>query len=126
MVAAGRGRRADAESWLQKFDGVARTNHFGAVRVALCRARLGDKAAALDWLERASLLGHHRWNSLMKHPWLAPLRTEARFVETVGEIKRNLDSVRPDVLGVYPSMCRPAAAGSGVPRTRSVALSRGR
>jgi hypothetical protein len=90
--------------------------------MALCRAKLGDKTAALDWLDRASLLGHHRWNSLIKHPWFAQLRTEPRFVATVGEIKRNLDSVLPDILGVYPTICHPERAGARVPRTRSAAL----
>jgi TolB-like protein/Flp pilus assembly protein TadD len=107
MVAAGRGHRQEAESWLAKFREDANRNHFSAVRVAMCRAKLGDRDAAVEWIERAAKLGDQHWNLLNSHPWLASLHAEPRFQQCLARIKGNLDAAHADVMRVYPSICRP-------------------
>lgn len=105
MVAAGRGDRAGAESWMASFDDEAHRNHFAAIRVAMCRAKLGDRDAALDWIELAAAIGHQRWYSLVTHPWLAPLRSEPRFRASVAAIGRTLDSLTGEAMRAYSRAC---------------------
>jgi tetratricopeptide (TPR) repeat protein len=107
MVAAGRGHRTEAEAWLATFEDDAKRNHFSAMRVALCRARLGDRDAALTWIERAETLGHKRWYSLTRHPWLEPLRAEPRFEACLRRIKNDLDAARPEAMQAYSLACVP-------------------
>ncbi len=122
MVAAARGDRAGTESWLAKFEGDSKRNHYSAFRVALCYAKLGDREAALDWIENATNLGHQGWYSLTMHPWLAPLRSDPRFQECVRRIKRSLDDARPDVLRAYALVCPQAdpRPGNAVAANRPV------
>jgi serine/threonine protein kinase/tetratricopeptide (TPR) repeat protein len=106
MAAAARGDRTKALATVRLFEADATHNHWAALRIALVHARLGDRAEALQWLQRAADLGNHSWYALVKHPWLQSLQPEPQFQEIVGRMKADLDDVRDDVVGVYQLMCR--------------------
>jgi eukaryotic-like serine/threonine-protein kinase len=106
MIAAARGDRAATEAAIRTFATDAQRTHWAAFRVALCYARLGDTAAAIEWLARAATLGNHSWYALIKHPWLQPLQSDPKFQEIVGRMKADLDDVRDDVVGVYQLLCK--------------------
>ena len=84
----------------------ADSNHWAALRVALTYAKLGDHDNAVQWVSRAVVLGNHNWYFLVKHPWLQPLQQSAEFQRVVSRIRRDLDDVRDDVVGVYDLICR--------------------
>lgn len=106
MTAAARGDRPAAEAAIKSFEGDAQRNHWAAIRVAMCYAKLGDHDLALQWLQHAAALGHHSWYELIKHPWFAPFQTDPHFQEIVAPIKADLDDVRDDVVGVYQLICQ--------------------
>ena len=105
MVAAARGDRPTAEKYLASFEADAQRNHWAAIRVAQCYAKLGDRDKAIAYLRRSAELGHHSWYALIKHPWLQPLQSDPAFQEVAGAIKADLDDVRDDVVGVYQLLC---------------------
>jgi DNA-binding winged helix-turn-helix (wHTH) protein/tetratricopeptide (TPR) repeat protein len=78
-VHARAGRLADAREVLRALQARAETAHVPPVEVAFLCAAVGDRAQALDWLERA-----HRergsWTELLAvYPAADPLRQEPRF-----------------------------------------------
>lgn len=105
MNAAAQGDRAAAENWITMFTADGRRNHWAAIRIALCYARLGDRDRAIEWLQTAAALGHHSWYALVKHPWLQSLQSDPDFQAIVAAIKADLDDVRDDVIGVYQLIC---------------------
>ncbi len=106
MVAAARGDRAAAETAIHTFETDAQRNHWAAIRVALCYAKLGDRDNAIHWLKRSADLGHHSWNELVKHPWFQGLQSDPEFQQVVAKVKSDLDDVRDDVIGVHQLICR--------------------
>jgi eukaryotic-like serine/threonine-protein kinase len=106
MVAAARGDHAAAETAIKSFEDDANRNHWAAIRVAMCYAKLGDHDQALHWVNRSLELGHHSWYELIKHPWFQPLQTDPEFQTVVSKIKTDLDDVRDDVVGVYQLLCK--------------------
>jgi tetratricopeptide (TPR) repeat protein len=106
MIAAARGDRPSAESYVRSFESDAQQNHWAALRVAYVYAKLNDRDQAMFWLKRSVALGHHSWYALIKHPWLQPLQTDPEFQQTVTKVKSDLDDVRDDVIGVYQLICR--------------------
>ena len=106
MIAAARGDRGMTEMYIRGFENDATRNHWAAIRVALCYAKLGDRDKAIQWLTRSRELGHHSWYALVKHPWLQGLQGDPEFQSAVGAIKADLDDVRDDVIGVYQLLCR--------------------
>lgn len=106
LAAAGRGDRAASEAAIRSFEADANRNHWAALRVALCYAKLGDRDKAIAWLRRTAELGNHSWYALVRHPWLQPLQTDPEFQTILGGIKTDLDDVRDDVVGVYQLMCK--------------------
>jgi serine/threonine-protein kinase len=106
MIAAARGDRPACEALLRSFEDDANHNHWAAVRVALCYAKLGDNAKAIEWLQKAYTNGQHSWYALVKHPWLQPLQADPEFQKVLGAIKADLDDVRDDVIGVDQLVCK--------------------
>jgi serine/threonine protein kinase/tetratricopeptide (TPR) repeat protein len=106
MNAAARGDRNTAIAQMKSFEADAMRNHWAALRMTLIYARLGDQAAALQWLRRCADLGNHSWYALIKHPWLQSLQGTPEFQEIATKIKTDLDDVRDDVIGVYELMCK--------------------
>ncbi len=106
MVAAARGDRPAAEAAIRSFESDAQRNHWAAIRIALCYAKLGDRDRAIQWLKRSADLGHHSWNELVKHPWFQALQSDPEFQQVVTKVKSDLDDVRDDVIGVYQLICR--------------------
>ena len=106
MVAAARGDRAASESAIRSFEEEANRNHWAAIRIGMCYAKLGDRDQALKWINRSVELGHHSWNELIKHPWFQPLQSDPEFQSIVSKIKHDLDDVRDDVVGVYQLLCK--------------------
>ncbi|HEX7151757.1 MAG TPA: serine/threonine-protein kinase [Thermoanaerobaculia bacterium] len=106
MIAAARGDRAATEQHIKSFESDANRNHWAALRVALCYAKLGDRNLAIQWLHRAASLGNHSWYALVKHPWLQSLQTDPEFQQIVSAMKADLDDVRDDVVGVYGLLCK--------------------
>ncbi len=106
MVAAARGDRVDAEAKIRSFEAEANRNHWAAIRVALCYAKLGDRAKALEWVNKSAVLGHHSWYELVKHPWFQSLQSDPEFQKVVAKVKSDLDDVRDDVVGVYQLVCK--------------------
>lgn len=106
MLAAARNDRATMERELARMQRDAASNHWAALRFALCYAKIGDHEKALQWIENAAKLGDHNWYFMVKHPWLAPLQKEPRFQAVLSEIKEDLDDVRDDVIGVFQLICR--------------------
>ena len=106
MIAAARGDAAAARAAVASFEPDAKRVHWAAIRAAHVHARIGDVPAAIGWVERATQLGHHNWYALVRHPWMEPLQSDPRFQTLVGEIRRDIDDVRDDVVGVYALMCK--------------------
>jgi TolB-like protein/tetratricopeptide (TPR) repeat protein len=106
MIAAARDDRTSAEEWLEAFESDAERNHWAAIRVAMVRARLGDRDAAIRWVQQSAELGHHSWYSMVKHPWFRGLQNDPRFQKITGKIRADLDDVADDVAGVYQLICR--------------------
>jgi tetratricopeptide (TPR) repeat protein len=106
MVAAARGDRPAAEAAIRSFEPDAQRNHWAALRVALCYAKLGDRDLAVRWLKKSADLGHHSWYELIKHPWFMPLQPDPEFQQVVTKVKADLDDVQDDVIGVYQLICR--------------------
>ena len=105
-IAAARGDRPTAEAAIQSFQNDALHNHWAAIRVALCYARLGDRDKAVQWVNKAAELGHHSWYELVKHPWFQPLQADPEFAKVVEKVKSDLDDVRDDFVGVYQLFCK--------------------
>lgn len=106
MVAAARGDRPACEAAIHSFEDDANRNHWAAIRVAMCYAKLGDRDQALKWINRSVELGHHSWYELIKHPWFQSLQSDPEFQGVVAKIKKDLDDVRDDVIGVYQLLCK--------------------
>jgi eukaryotic-like serine/threonine-protein kinase len=105
LIAAAAGDRSTVELELGRMHHDLERNHWAALRAALAYARLGDRAAAIEWTRRAAALGNQSWFFLVRHPWMAPLQSEPEFQQIVTRIKGNLDDVRDDILGVYSLIC---------------------
>jgi serine/threonine-protein kinase len=106
MIAAARGDRPTMEAALATFKVDAETNHWAAVRVALCYEKIGDRATALKWIERASKLGNHSWFYFLKHPWFSNLQSDNNARKILQHMKSDLDDVRDDVVGIYQLVCK--------------------
>ncbi len=106
MIASARGDRAAAEPAILAFEADANRGHWAALRAALCYAKLGDNAKAMQWIQRSAKLGHHSWAALLKHPWLAPLQSDPEFQKVTAQIRKDLDDVRDDMIGVQQLICR--------------------
>ncbi len=105
MIAAARGDRVRAETFLRSFESDARATHWAAIRTAHVYAKLGDTDHAIEWVRHAISLGHHNWYAMVKHPWFEPLQADPRFQEMLSQIKGDLDDVRDDMVGVYSLIC---------------------
>jgi len=106
MVAASRGDRPTTDALIRSFEEDANRNHWAAIRVAMCYAKLGDRDQALKWINRSVELGHHSWYELVKHPWFQGLQGDHEFQAVLTKIKTDLDDVRDDVVGVYQLLCK--------------------
>jgi tetratricopeptide (TPR) repeat protein len=106
MIAAARGDRDATEAALRTFARDAERTHWAAFRVTLCYAKLGDRDRAIENLRKAAALGNHSWYALIKHPWLQSLQADPEFQEIMAKMKKDLDDVRDDVVGVYQLLCR--------------------
>jgi eukaryotic-like serine/threonine-protein kinase len=105
LIAATAGDRNRVGLELGRMQHDLERNHWAALRAALAYARLGDRAAAIEWTRRAAALGNQSWFFLNRHPWMAPLQEEPEFQQIVTRMKTNLDDVRDDILGVYGLIC---------------------
>ncbi len=105
MIAAARGDKPAAEAALHSFENDANRLHWAAMRQALCYAKLGDRDAAMHWVNRAAELGNHSWFAWVKHPWMQSMQTDPEFQTVVGKMKGDLDDVAGDVIGVYQLIC---------------------
>jgi serine/threonine-protein kinase len=106
MVAAARGDRPAAEAAIKSLEDDGNRNHWAAIRIAMCYAKLGDRVQAMRWVNRSLELGHHSWSELIKHPWFESLQADPEFQGVVAKIKKDLDDVRDDVVGVYQLLCK--------------------
>jgi eukaryotic-like serine/threonine-protein kinase len=105
MIAAAKGDRPAAEAALHSFEDDANRLHWAAMRQALCYAKLGDRDAAMHWVNRSAELGNHSWFAWIKHPWTQSLQPDPEFQTVLSKMKADLDDVAGDVLGVYQLMC---------------------
>ena len=106
MIAAANGDRAACETALKSFEADAMRNHWAAMRQALCYAKIGDRAKAIEWTRRSVESSHHSWYEMVKHPWMQSLQTDPEYQKIVAKMKADLDDVRDDVIGVYQLICR--------------------
>lgn len=111
MIAAAKGDRPAAEAALHSFEPDANRLHWAAMRQALCYAKLGDRDAAMRWVNRSAQLGNHSWFAWIKHPWTQSLQADPEFQTVIGKMKADLDDVSGDVMGVYQLIC-PAGPGA--------------
>jgi tetratricopeptide (TPR) repeat protein len=79
------GRRADAEAVLKKFQDA--DGDSGASLYATIYAQWGDRARALEWLDRAMRLRDSGLVLLKTGPLFDPLRSEPRFQAVLRELK---------------------------------------
>jgi serine/threonine protein kinase len=105
MIAAAKGDRPAAEAALHSFEADANRLHWAAMRQALCYAKLGDRANAIHWVNKAAELGNHSWFAWVKHPWMQSLQTDPEYQTVIGKMKADLDDVSGDVMGVYQLIC---------------------
>jgi TolB-like protein/DNA-binding winged helix-turn-helix (wHTH) protein/Tfp pilus assembly protein PilF len=73
------GRTAEARAVLAQLDNMARSRFVTSYGVAVVHAGLGDRSAALDWLERAAAERSHWLVWLPLDPRFDELRSEPRF-----------------------------------------------
>ena len=106
MIAAAKGDRPAAEAALHSFEPDANRLHWAAMRQALCYAKLGDRDAAMRWVNRSAELGNHSWFAWVKHPWTQSLQTDPEFQTVLSKMKADLDDVSGDVVGVYQLICK--------------------
>jgi eukaryotic-like serine/threonine-protein kinase len=106
MIAAAKGDRAASEAAIRTFEEEANRNHWAAIRVALCYAKLGDHQQAITWAKKSFALGHHSWYEMVKHPWFEALQSNKEFQQLVAKVKSDIDDVRDDVTGVYQLICK--------------------
>ncbi len=87
LVYAGEGKTEEARRELDAE--VLKAFQYGSVvlTVAECYALLGDKAQALEWLERAVRAGDDRAAWFERDPLLAAVRNEPRFRQIVESIR---------------------------------------
>jgi len=106
-IAAARGDRATALRALQTLVAEAGHNRWAALTQALVHAKLGDRAEAIFWTRRSGALGTGSWYMLRTHPWMQWLQNDPEMVSALRAIRDDLDSVRPEMLSVYESICGP-------------------
>jgi serine/threonine-protein kinase len=105
MIAAAKGDRPAAEAALRSFEADANRLHWAAMRQAYCYAKLGDRANAMRWVNKAAELGNHSWFAWVKHPWMQSLQTDPEYQTVIAKMKADLDDVSGDVMGVYQLIC---------------------
>lgn len=105
MIAAARGDANAAHAALARFEPAAMTNHFAAMRQALCYARLGDRKNAVLWTQRSEALGNHYWYFWSHHPWLQSLQQDPEFAAAVGKMRADLDGVQADMTEAADRIC---------------------
>jgi tetratricopeptide (TPR) repeat protein len=81
------GKRTEAERTLQQVMALSDSEYVSPYYVALVYTRLGEKAKALDWLERGFERRDTTMVSLAVDPRLDTLRAEPRFEELVRKMK---------------------------------------
>jgi len=118
MIAASEKKRPEMENAIAALSRDAETNHWVALRVGLAYAKFGDTEKALEWFSRSAALGNHSWYFLTRHPWLAGLQQNPRFQYILSTIKRDLDAVEDDVIGIYNLICEKPSAPSRVASRR--------
>jgi len=106
MIAAAGGDRTAMEAAIRSFEHDATRNHWAAIRVTMCYAKIGDHTNALAWAKRSVELGHHSWYEMVKHPWLASLQADPEYAQLSAKVKADIDDVRDDVIGVYQLICK--------------------
>ncbi|MDQ6803212.1 MAG: protein kinase [Acidobacteriota bacterium] len=106
MIAAANGDRPACEAALKSFEADAMRNHWAAMRQALCYAKIGDRAKAIEWTRRSIESSDHSWYVWVKHPWMQSIQTDSEYQKYVAKVKADLDDVRDDVIGVYQLICR--------------------
>ncbi len=105
MIAAANGDLPQTEAIIRSFEADANRNHWAALRISMCYAKLGQRDKSLTWMRKAVALGNHSWYALVKHPWLQSLQGDPEFKQILGGVKADLDDVRDDVVGVYQLLC---------------------
>lgn len=105
MVAAAKGDTTGATTALRQFEPEAMTNHFAAMRQALCYARLGDRQNALLWMQRAEASGNRFAYFWTHHPWFQPLRNDPEFQKLIAQMRADLDSVQGGMTGAADAIC---------------------
>jgi serine/threonine protein kinase/Flp pilus assembly protein TadD len=105
MIAAANGDLPRTEALIRSFEEDANRNHWAALRIAMCYAKLGKREKALVWMKKAVDLGNHSWYALVKNPWLHDLQGDPEFQQILSRVKSDLDDVRDDVVGVYQLLC---------------------
>jgi len=78
------GRKAEALEILQKLKDLGEKDHVSSYLYALIYVGLGEKATAIDYLEKSSDTAHMGW--LKVDPRLDPLRDEPRFQELLAKL----------------------------------------
>ena len=81
------GRKADAEGVLKELDALAARLYVPSSSIATIYVALGDKARALDWLQKA--YDEHDFSIVQigVAPWYAPLRGEPKFEQLLTQLK---------------------------------------
>jgi hypothetical protein len=75
---------------------------------ALIHAKLGDHDEAVFWTRRTGQLGSGSWFALRNHPWTQALQGDREFQAALRGMRDDLDSVRPEMLDVYETICGPS------------------
>ena len=105
------GRPADAVKAQVELAGIAADDGAEAYRAAKALAA-GDKAAAIDWLRKASKRGYANYREAERDQELAPLRGDPAFAAIVKEFKSQHDKDAParksDILSKLLSKPAPA------------------
>jgi tetratricopeptide (TPR) repeat protein len=104
-IAAARGDRAAALRNLQAFVPEAMHNRWASLSQALVHAKLGDRGEAVFWTRRTGQLGAGVWYVLKHHPWTQALQNDPEFQTALRAMREDLDSVRPEMLSAYETIC---------------------
>lgn len=103
MLETVRGNRAAAERELSHILKFTESDYGLTYLVAAIYARQGNTDRALEWTERAVMLGNRWASGFAGDPWFDAVRSDSRFKNAMQTISADLDSVAADLRSVQPA-----------------------
>ena len=104
-IVAAAGSRSEAVALVRAAEGGDYMDHHVAYSIGAAHAQLGDRRAAVQWLERAASSGFPCYAWYGRDPLLAPLRGDSAFTRLLTELRQTSERARDRYAG--PAKIRP-------------------